>query len=102
MEITVPIKLNVDLTLSEIVRYVKEWVYPLLKEYQLQGADYDGSKAIIKDGKLYWKYYDRIICDTTYEEIKIEDEIIFNMCKGAVEFINSYYDMVKQEQRVSV
>ena len=102
MKITVPIELDVDLSLNEIVRYVKNWVYPLLKEYQLHGSDYDGSKAIIKDGKLYWKYYNRIICDTTYEEIKIEDEIIFNMCKGAVEFINSYYDMVEQEQRVSV
>ena len=102
MKITVPIELDVDLTLNEIVRYVKNWVYPLLKEYQLHGADYFSSKAVVKNGKLYWEFHRDVMCEKQWNEIKIEDEIIFNMCKGAVEFINSYYDMVKQEQRVSV
>ena len=107
MKLTIPIELDVNLTPEEIIRYVKQWIYPILKQYQLKGSDYCNSTAIVRDNKLYWRYQETYgstpipidsFCGTfeselQYKEIIINDPVLFDMCKGAVELINNFNNM---------
>ena len=107
MEITVPVKLDVNLTPNEIMIYLKQWIYPILKKYQSKGSDWCTSKAIVKNDKLYWQYQktiggnahygDGFLTELLFEEIIIEDEIMFNICKSAVLLLTSYQALKDKE-----
>ena len=53
MKLKVPIEVNVNLTPNEIMIYLRQWIYPILKEHQSKGSDWCTSRAIVKDGELY-------------------------------------------------
>ena len=94
MKIRVPIEVDVNLTPYEIICYIRQWIYPILKEYQSKGSDWYTSKAIVKDGQLYWQYQN--IGDNTqinYETIKIQDQKVFNLCKAGVELLEAYSEI---------
>ena len=108
MKIKVPIEIDVNLTSNEIMIYLKQWIYPLLKKYQNKGSDWCTSKAIVKNDKLYWQYQktiggnphygeDGFLTELLFEEIIIEDEIMFNVCKNAVLLLTAYQALKDKE-----
>lgn len=99
MKITIPVELDVNLTELEIIKYVRNWIIPLLRRYKSKGSDWSTSKPIIQDGKLFWRYQEtcgEFQHEVQYEEIPIEDKEIFNLCKGAIEFLNAANELYKQ------
>ena len=94
MKIKVPIEVDVNLTPNEIMIYLKQWIYPILKKYQSKGSDWCTSKAIVKNDKLYWQYQNiggnSHLTELFFEEIIIEDKVIFNVCKNAVLLLTAY------------
>jgi hypothetical protein len=101
MKLSVPIEVDVNLTPNEIICYLKQWIYPILKKYQSKGSDWCTSKAIVKDGELYWQYQNigsnSHLTELFFEEIIIQDEIIFNICKNAVLLLTAYQALKDRE-----
>lgn len=107
MKLKVPIEVDVNLTPNEIMCYLKQWIYPILKKYQSKGSDWYTSKAIVKNDKLYWQYQnigggnphygDGFLTELFFEEIIIEDEIMFNVCKNAVLLLTAYQALKDKE-----
>lgn len=103
MKVTVPIPLDVNLTPDEIICYLKQWIYHQLKIYQYKSSNYWNSTAVVRNNKLYWQYQktiggnshvgDGFLTEQLYEEIPIEDEVMFNICKNAVLLLNSYQEL---------
>lgn len=103
MKIKVPIEADVDLTPYEIMYYLKQWIYPILKEHKKENSDWCTSKAIVKDGELYWQYQKTIggnthygngfLTEIKYELIKIQDEKVFNLCKAGIELLETYSEI---------
>jgi len=89
MNITMPVDMEVELSPGEIVRYVEDWIYPILKKYEKEGSDSITSTAVLIKDKLYWEY-SPYGWELQRKEIKIKDPVIFEMCKGGVMLINSY------------
>ena len=113
MKINVPIDLDINLTPKQIVMYLKDWLYPILRKYEREGSEYTNSEPVVKDNTIYWKYLPNELIvfkgdeeGTKYQEIKIPDERIFNLCKTGVEFISAYerinhlcsYDDIRKEK----
>ena len=112
MKINVPIDLDINLTPKQIVMYLKDWLYPILRKYEREGSEYANSEPVVKDNTIYWKYLPNELIvfkgdeGTKYQEIKIPDERIFNLCKTGVEFISAYerinhlcsYDDIRKEK----
>ena len=103
MKLSVPIEVDVNLTPKEIMIYLKQWIYPILKKYQSKGSDWCTSKAIVKNDKLYWQYQktiggnphygDEFLTEIKYEPIEIQDEKVFNLCKASVELLEAYSEI---------
>lgn len=101
MKIKVPIEVDVKLTPYEIICYLKQWIYPILKEHKKKNSDWCNSRAIVKDNKLYWQYQETIdqdedntfLTEIKYEPINISDEKIFNLCKAGVELLEAYSEI---------
>jgi hypothetical protein len=100
MKIKVPIEVDVQLNRTELMSFLKEWIYPILKKYKLKGSDWCNSKAIVKDNKLYWQYQETIgqngdtfLTEIKYEPINISDEKVFNLCKAGVELLEAYSEI---------
>ena len=103
MEITVPVKLDVNLKPYEIICYLKQWLYPILKEHKKKNSDWRNRSPIVKDGKLYWQYQqtvggnpyygDSFLTEIKYEPIEIQDEKVFNLCKAGVELLEAYSEI---------
>lgn len=100
MKIKVPIEADVNLTPYEIICYLKQWIYPILKEHKKKNSDWCNSRAIVKNGKLYWQYQETIgqdgdtfLTEIKYEPINISDEKVFNLCKASVELLEAYSEI---------
>lgn len=103
MKLNVPIEVDVNLTPYEIITYLKNWLYPILKEHKKKNSDWCSSRAIVKDDKLYWQYQktiggnphyeDGFLTEIKYEPINISDEKVFNLCKAGVELLEAYSEI---------
>lgn len=103
MEITIPVKLDVNLKPYEIICYLKQWLYPILKEHKKKNSDWRNCRAIVKNDKLYWQYQETIggnsyfgdgfLTEIKYEPIEIQDEKVFNLCKTGVELLEAYSEI---------
>lgn len=101
MKIEVPVEVDVNLTPYQIICYLREWIIPILRDHKKKNSDWCNSRAIVKDGILYWQYrptmggngYDKYDCEIQYEPINIQDEKVFNLCKAAVELLDAYADI---------
>ena len=109
MKIKVPIEVDVNLTPYEIICYLKQWIYPILKEHKKKNSDWHTSKAIVKDDKLYWQYqktmgHDEVLwlTEIQYEPIEILDEKVFNLCKAGVELLEAYSEIHAKSKYASI
>lgn len=99
MKLNVPIEVDVNLTPYEIICYLKQWIYPILKEHKKKNSDWCNSKAIVKNDKLYWRYQETTgfsspnFTEIKYEPIEIQDEKVFNLCKAGVELLEAYSEI---------
>ena len=106
MKVTVPIEVDVNLTPYEIIGYLKQWIYPILKEHKKKNSDWCNSRAIVINGKLYWQYQETIeqdedntfLTEVKYEPINISDEKVFNLCKAGVELLEAYSEIHAKSQ----
>ena len=57
MKLNVPIEVDVNLTPYEIICYLKQWIYPILKEHKKKNSDWCNSRAIVKDGNIPFSLY---------------------------------------------
>ena len=89
MKVTIPVDVEVELQPGQIVKYVEDWIYPILRKYEKEGAHYVDITAVLIKDKLYWEY-EPYGWEVQRKEIKIKDPVIFEMCKGGVMLINSY------------
>ena len=109
MEITVPVKLDVNLTPYEIICYLKQWIYPILEEHTNKNSDWYSSRAVVINGKLYWQYRktigqdgDTFLTEMQYEPINIYDEKVFNLCKASVELLEAYSEIHAKSKYASI
>lgn len=105
MEITVPVKLDVNLTPDEICKYIRNWVYPILEEQEKPETDWTNVKPIIKRGKIYWIYH-KIAANLGYgyvseqqqKEIKITNKRLKNLCKHGLSFLEAYEELLASQK----
>lgn len=102
MKLNVPIEVDVNLTPYEVICFLKQWIYPILKEHKKKNSDWYTSKAIVKGNKLYWQYQETMghdedilpyLTEIRYEPIEIQDEKVFNLCKSGVELLEAYSEI---------
>ena len=110
MKLNVPIEVDVNLTPYEIICYLKQWIYPILKEHKKKNSDWYNSRAIVKGDKLYWQYQETIeqdedntfLTEIKYEPIEIQDEKVFNLCKAGVELLDAYSEIHAKSKYASI
>ena len=110
MKLNVPIEVDVNLTPYEIICYLKQWIYPILKEHKKKNSDWCNSRPIVKYDKLYWQYQETIdqdedntfLTEIKYEPINISDEKVFNLCKASVELLEAYSEIHAKSKYASI
>ena len=92
MKAKIPVEIELDLSPEQVIESLTEWIYSLLKKYEKEGSDSCTSEAVVKNNKIYWQYKP-YGWELQWKEIKIPDKSIFNLCKAAVQLLQSYEEI---------
>lgn len=97
MKITIPTEVDVDLNPTQTILFLKKYILDVIKSHKHKHINDWNANYVIKNEKLFCKYREQG-CEYQYEEIKIEDPVIFNLCKAGLETMNCFAEIANKQK----
>lgn len=92
MKINVPVQVDVDLDPLQTILFLKKYILNIIKLHKCKHINDWNAVLVSKQGKLFCRYQPQG-CEYQYEEIKIEDPAVFNLCKAGIELLEAYSEI---------
>lgn len=92
MKINVPVQVDVDLDPLQTILFLKKYILHVIKLHKHKHINDWNANYVIKNEKLFCRYQEQG-CEYQYEEIKIEDPAVFNLCKAGIELLEAYSEI---------
>lgn len=97
MKITIPTEVDVNLNPTQTILFLKKYILDIIKLHKCEHINDWNALLVIRHGKIFCRYQPQG-CEYQYEEIKIENPVVFNLCKAGLETINCFEEIANKQK----